>query len=98
NDVVLTDVTPLPPPNTPPTISDVSNQQTTTGVPVGPVGFTIGDAETAAGSLVVSVQSSNPALIPNGNVTIGGSGAGRTVTVTPAAGQTGTATITLTVT
>ncbi len=41
--------------------------------------------------------SSNPALVPAGNLVFGGSGATRTVTVTPVAGQSGTATITLTV-
>jgi hypothetical protein len=59
--------------------------------------FTIGDIETAAGSLTLSGGSSNPTLIPNGNIVFGGSGANRTVTVTPATGQSGTATITVTV-
>ena len=57
----------------------------------------MGDVETAAGSLTVSGSSSNPTLVPNGNIVFGGSGANRTVTVTPAANQTGTATITVTV-
>ncbi len=45
----------------------------------------------------LSGSSSNTTLVPNGNITFGGSGASRTVTVAPAAGQTGTATITVTV-
>jgi subtilisin-like proprotein convertase family protein len=59
--------------------------------------LTVGDAETAAGSLTVSGSSSNPTLVPNANIVFGGSGSNRTVTVTGAAGQTGTATITVSV-
>jgi sulfatase modifying factor 1 len=59
--------------------------------------FTVGDAQTAAGSLSVSGSSSNTTLVPNANIVFGGSGANRTVTVTPASSQTGTATITVTV-
>jgi hypothetical protein len=51
---------PLPPPvNTAPTITDVANQSST-GAAVGPVGFTIGDAETAVGNLTVTSASTNP--------------------------------------
>jgi endonuclease/exonuclease/phosphatase family metal-dependent hydrolase len=46
--------------------------------------------------LTVTASSSNPALIPNANIVMGGSGTSRTVTVTPVANQTGTATITVT--
>ena len=63
----------------------------------GPLSFTIGDVETAAGSLTVGSSSNNTTLVPNANIVFGGAGANRTVTVTPAAGQTGTATITVTV-
>jgi VCBS repeat-containing protein len=80
-----------------PTISSIANQTTTSGTAVEPVNFTVGDLETAAGSLTLSGSSNNTALVPNGNIVFGGSGANRTVTVTPVAGQTGTATITVTV-
>lgn len=83
--------------NTAPTITSITNQSTTTGVAVGPLSFTVGDAENAAGSLTVTKASSNTTLLPTANIALGGSGATRTVTVTPAASQTGTATITLTV-
>ena len=43
----------------------------------------------------VSATSSNTALVPAANLTLGGSGANRTLTVTPATGQTGTATVTV---
>ncbi len=86
-------------PNTPPTISTIGNLVVT--IPVntstGPLAFTVTDAETPAGSLAVSGSSSNPALVPSGNIVFGGSGSNRTVTVTPAAGQLGSAIITVTV-
>jgi hypothetical protein len=63
----------------------------------GPLSFTIGDVETVVGSLTVTATSSNPALVPNGNIAPGGSGADRTVTITPLANQFGNTTITLTV-
>jgi hypothetical protein len=80
---------------TPPTISDVANQATTEGSPTAAIAFTVGDAETAAGSLSVVASSSNQSLVADANIVIGGSGANRTVTITPAADQSGTVTITL---
>ena len=46
--------------------------------------------------LTVTVNSSNPTLVPIANVVVGGTGVNRTVTVTPVASQVGTATITVT--
>jgi hypothetical protein len=83
--------------NTAPTISSVGNQTITTGSSAGPLAFTVGDSQTAASSLTVSASPSNPSLVPNANVVLGGSGTSRTVTVTPVSGPIGTATITLTV-
>lgn len=83
---------------TAPTISDVANRSTLEGTATSSIAITIGDAETAAGSLMLSGTSSNTTLVPNGNLVFGGSGPSRTLVVTPAAGQSGTATITLTVT
>src|SRR5439155_205538 len=83
--------------NDPPTISNIADQSTAPGTTVGPIGFTVGDVETAPGSLILSGTSSNPTLVPDGNIVFGGSGTSRTVTVTPAANQTGTATIIVTV-
>lgn len=95
NDVVLMENTPTA--NTPPTITDITNQSSN-GVSVGPLSFTVGDAETPPASLTVSATSSNQSLVPNANITLGGSGANRTTTVAPVAGQFGTTTITVTVT
>ena len=84
--------------NTAPTISTIANQTTTSGTATTAGSFTVNDAETTPAALTLSGSSSNTTLIPNANITFGGSGANRTVSVTPAAGQTGTATITVTVT
>ena len=50
----------------------------------------------AAEMLTVTASSSNPALVPNSNIVVSGTGTSRTVTVTPVANQTGTTTITVT--
>ena len=82
--------------NTPPTISDVGNQSAFVNTPIGPVAFTINDAETPLANLTVTAKSSNTTLFTNG-IVLGGSGGNRTVTLTPASGQSGTTTITVTV-
>jgi hypothetical protein len=87
------------PTNTPPTISDIPDQPPLApGSTVGPLSFTVGDAETPAANLTLSVTSSNTALVPTNKVAFGGAGASRTVAVTPTPGQTGSAVITVTVT
>jgi VCBS repeat-containing protein len=63
----------------------------------GQANLTISDLETAAGSLTLSASSSNTALVPNGNIAFGGSGANRTVTVATVSGKSGLATITIAV-
>ena len=85
-----------------PTVSSVGNQTIAEDGAVGPIAFSVGDAETAAGSIVVTATSSNTALVPDGNIVIGGSGANRSVSIMPAdnANSTangGPATITLSV-
>jgi hypothetical protein len=83
--------------NDAPAISDIANQTIGVNGTTGPLSFTVGDVETAPGSLTVSGSSNNATLVPNGNIVFGGSGANRTVTVTPAVDQTGSATITVSV-
>ncbi|MBA3709271.1 MAG: hypothetical protein H0W83_10685 [Planctomycetes bacterium] len=83
--------------NTAPNISAIADRTTGAGTPTPAIGFTIGDAQSAATALSVSGLSSNPALVPNSAIVFAGTGAARTVTVTPAAGQSGTALITITV-
>ena len=83
---------------TPPTITDIGNQTIDQDASTGALAITVGDAETSAGSLLMSGTSSNAALVPNSNIVFGGSGTSRTVTVTPAPGINGTTTITIMVT
>jgi hypothetical protein len=83
--------------NTPPILSHLTNYNGAANFPLGPLPFLIGDAETPAGNLVLSANSSNTNLVPRANIVFGGSSSNRTVTVTPAANQTGSALLTLTV-
>lgn len=69
------------------------NQDTSTGA----IAFIVGDAQTAAASLVAAGTSSQTSIVPNANIVFGGSGANRTVTITPVPGQTGTVVITLSI-
>lgn len=83
--------------NDAPTISNITDQSINVNTLTNSLPFTIGDVETPAASLSVSGSSSNPTLVPNGNIFFGGSGASRTVTVIPETDQIGTTTITVTV-
>jgi uncharacterized repeat protein (TIGR01451 family) len=83
--------------NTVPTISTIADKTTPEDTPIGPIVFTVNDAQTPAGSLTLSAGSSNPSLIPPTNIVFGGSGSNRTVTLTPAPNQNGAATITISV-
>ncbi len=85
------------PVNDAPTLSAIPNQSVSAGLSSGLVPFNVSDVETRAGDLLVTAASSNPALVPNGNIILGGSGTNRALVITPAAGQTGAATITVTV-
>jgi hypothetical protein len=95
-DVVLTAITGAA--NTNPTISTIPDQNGSVSTAIGPIGFTVGDAETPAASLTVTATSDNTALVPVANIVFGGTGADRNVTITPVAGVSGSATITITVT
>ena len=84
--------------NASPTIGLISNRSINEDATLAPVSFTIGDAETAPGSLTLSGSSSQPALVPNASIVYGGSGASRTISVTPAPNASGVAVITTIVT
>ncbi|MCW1923013.1 putative Ig domain-containing protein [Luteolibacter arcticus] len=86
-------------PNTPPSITALAGHQIATpGDSPAVIPFTIADSETAAGSLTVTATSSNTTLVPNSALSVGGSGANRTIQVSPVAGQRGAAVIKLRVT
>ena len=65
----------------------------------GPLSFSFGNlGATPAGSLQVLAFSSNPGLISSNGLTLGGTGASRTLTIQPAPDQAGSASITIAVT
>ncbi|MEO6436967.1 MAG: DUF1800 family protein, partial [Tepidisphaeraceae bacterium] len=80
-----------------PTISDIADQPAESGAATPAIGFAVGDPESPMDALAVTANSSNPALVPVGNVVFGGSPENRTLSLTPVLGQTGLATITVTV-
>lgn len=57
--------------------------------------ITLNDIDTEASNLVLFGASSNPTLIPDGNIGFTGAGITRTLTITPAANQTGSSIITV---
>ncbi|MDB6124366.1 MAG: hypothetical protein JWQ71_3359, partial [Pedosphaera sp.] len=85
----------IPATNNPPIISSISGQSGNEDTSVGPIAFTISDAETPAASLTLSVDSSNTNLVPVSNIVFGGSGTNRIVTITPVAHRFGTSAISL---
>lgn len=85
------------PPNTSPTLAALPGTVTPGAQGIASVALTIGDRETAAGSLVVSVTSSNTDLLPNSSLHLGGSGPNRVLVLSPVARKSGRATVTVTV-
>lgn len=85
------------PVNDSPTISNLPDQSIDQNETTSTLAFTVGDAESPAGTLTLAASSSDQTLVPNSNIVLGGSGANRTVRVTPLPGQHGSAVITLTV-
>jgi VCBS repeat-containing protein len=88
------------------TVTAVNDAPTVTVAPVGTCGsddhsgtlnLTVADVEGQAAGLTLSVASSNPALVPTGNIILAGTGATRTMTVSTVDGRSDTATLTLTV-
>jgi hypothetical protein len=66
-------------------------EDTTTGA----LRFQVSDADTAADALSVAATSSNPAIVPDANLVLAGSGEQRTITVTPGPNQNGVVTVTV---
>ncbi|HUN66625.1 MAG TPA: Ig-like domain-containing protein [Bacteroidota bacterium] len=83
--------------NTPPTIIPVSPQIVQENTPLGPIPFTIGDAESAASTLSVTATSGDSTLIRNGNLFLGGTDSNRTLTIVPDSNVYGRTTIVVSV-
>ncbi len=84
-----------PPVNAAPQISSVPAQRTDQDKPLS-VAFTVSDAESPAGDLIVSVDSANKALIPADGAVLSGSGAARSLRLVPLEDAAGNSAITVT--
>lgn len=78
-----------------PQIQGLTNQSSPQDTLIGPLAFTISDADSDAGGVVVTATSSDTSIIPNDNIVIAGTGASRTLQLMPAADVLGTTTITV---
>ncbi len=83
--------------NDAPVITAIADQSAPEDTVLGPLGFTISDAETPAMSLTVNATSDTPLLIPSANLVLAGTGGARSITVTPAGDRTGMALVTVSV-
>jgi type VI secretion system Hcp family effector len=84
--------------NTPPTITAIGAQTIAEDTSTPNILFTIGDAETPAGSLTISTSTNDPLVVPLSGISLSGTGQYRGVTITPAPNANGSATISITVT
>ncbi len=80
-----------------PTITQINDLAIPESTTTGALPFTIGDFETPANQLQITVTSSNTTLLPLANLVLGGSGANRTIQATPVPGLFGSSMVTLTV-
>jgi hypothetical protein len=83
--------------NDAPTISRIADQTILQTALLTTIPFSIGDIETPAASLIVTVTNSNPTLLPEQSMIVSGKGATRVLTIQPPAGKSGSATLTVTV-
>jgi uncharacterized delta-60 repeat protein len=83
--------------NYPPTVSAFADRSIAEDTVTGLIPFTIGDSESPPESLWVSAQSNNQALVPDGFISVGGTGENRQMIVTPISDQHGEAIISVTV-
>src|SRR5213075_3229605 len=86
-----------PGPYPPPTIAAIPAQLIGANSSAGPIPLSIDDALFGASTLKLTTVSSNPVLVPEGNILVGGSDSNRTLTVVPALHEVGSAEITVTV-
>ncbi len=83
--------------NTAPTITSIAPQSISEDSAIT-IPFTVGDGETATGTLALSFSTSHPLVIPFSGISLGGSGSSRNVTITPTANASGSSTVAITVT
>jgi VCBS repeat-containing protein len=84
--------------NDPPTVAVAAGGTCGRDDHSGTINLTVADGDSSTTDLTLSVlSSSNPALVPTGNIAFAGNGAARTMTVSAVDGRSGTATLTVTV-
>ena len=81
--------------NLPPELSAITDQTVPENGSTPGIAFTLTDADTPLENYTFTVSSSNPDVVPEANIVIGGAGENRTVQVKPVADQSGSVTITL---
>ena len=90
---------PAPTPiNFAPTLSGIADRTSDQDTVVGPIEFGVADRESDAALLTVTAVADGTDVVPADGVTLGGSGAVRTITLTPLEAAKGSVKITLTVT
>jgi hypothetical protein len=80
-----------------PAVSAIGPQYVNVGTAPAPIAFGVNSSVVPDADLVVTATSSNPDLIPNASLRVGGNGPDRTLAFTPTPNATGSATITVTV-
>jgi VCBS repeat-containing protein len=83
--------------NDPPTVAVAAGGTCGRDDHSGTINLTVADVDRPTPKLTLSVLSSNPALVPTGNIVFTGDGAAWTMTVSAVDGRSGTATLTVTV-
>ena len=86
-----------PPPVGTPTISSIGPQVVKEDEQTGFIPFQIADSNTAVGALIITRDSSDPAIVPLTGIILGGSSSNRTVRIRPVANASGPVLITLSV-
>lgn len=85
------------PQNMAPTVSAIAAQSIDQDTSTQALAFTVND-EGGGGAVTLTATSTNPAVIPAENITLGGNGGSRTITAIPAEDATGTAGVVITAT
>ena len=82
---------------TDPTITEIDSQVVERGSSFQSIPFAIGDQETAADQLNISIASSNQGLVLSSSIVLSGTGSNRSLSVSPVLNALGNSTLTITV-
>lgn len=81
--------------NRSPQIQGLTNQSVPQDTTIGPLPFTVSDADSDISGVVLTVTSSDTSVIPSDNIILAGTGGSRTLQLKPASDVLGTANITV---